>query len=49
MKARESEGRIKAMTSGNGRQPDPAEQKAARAETNFRRATWATHQRRKPC
>ena len=36
---RESEGRIGAMTSGNGWHPDPAEQRRPVSDTSFRRET----------
>lgn len=35
-----SEGRIRAVKSGNGRRPDPAEQKAARVEVSLGGETW---------
>jgi hypothetical protein len=37
--AGESDGRIRAMRVGNGRHPDPAEQRRASVESDFRRET----------
>lgn len=42
METGESEGRIRARTSGNGAAPGPGRAKAARARVNFRRGPCPT-------
>ena len=49
MGARESEGCIRAETSGNGVAPGPGRAKAARVDVNFRREPCPTHRRWVPC
>ena len=44
-----SEGSIRAQTTGNGRHPDPSEQRDARVGVSFRRATWPAQGRREAC
>ncbi len=49
MEARESEGCIRAKTSGNGVVPGPGRAKAARVDVSFRREPCPTHRRWETC